>query len=60
LQRDGDGFRFVTHVVRLADGVHLKANRLTVPADAPDWLDRAVPEEFARAVQSYVLDPVRP
>jgi DNA-binding winged helix-turn-helix (wHTH) protein/TolB-like protein len=60
LQRDGDGLRFVTHVVRLADGVHLKANRLTGPSADVRWLDRDVPDEFARAVRAHVLGDRRP
>ena len=55
LQRDPAGVRFVTHLVRLRDGVHLKANRLTVPAERLAALDASVPDEFARAVREHVL-----
>lgn len=56
LQRADSGFRFITHVIRLSDETHLKANRLSFPdADLTD-LEHQVVEEFERAVQQHVLN----
>ncbi len=56
LQRQDGGLRFVTHFVRLSDGVHLKANRLTVPGDDLAALEASVVAEFERAVTTHVLE----
>ena len=55
LQRDTRGYRFITHVVRLADEAHLKANRLTFPDGDLSTLESAVIAEFERAVDTHVL-----
>lgn len=55
LQRDTRGYRFITHVVRLADEAHLKANRLTFPDGDLSTLESAVVAEFERAVDTHVL-----
>ena len=55
LQRQDGGLRFITHFVRLSDGVHLKANRLTAPGDDLAALEASVVAEFERAVTTHVL-----
>ncbi len=57
LQRDDTGLRFITHLIRLRDEAHLKANRLQVPADDPSRLETTVVTEFERAVRAHVLAP---
>lgn len=55
LQRGETGLRFITHVIRLRDEAHLKANRLPVADDTLAGLETAVVEEFERAVRQHVL-----
>ena len=55
LQRDTSGYRFITHVVRLEDEAHLKANRLTFPDGDLSGLESAVVAEFERAISAHVL-----
>jgi DNA-binding winged helix-turn-helix (wHTH) protein/TolB-like protein len=55
LQRGETGLRFITHVIRLRDEAHLKANRLTVADETLGGLEAAVVEEFERAVREHVL-----
>lgn len=55
-QRDGNGFRFITHFIRLRDQAHLRANRLTVAADGVAGLEAMVLEEFERGVREHVLN----
>jgi DNA-binding winged helix-turn-helix (wHTH) protein/TolB-like protein len=55
LQRDASGYRFITHVVRLEDEAHLKANRLTFPDGDLSTLESAVVAEFERAVAEHIL-----
>ena len=55
LQRDTSGYRFITHVVRLDDEAHLKANRLTFPDGDLSGLESAVVGEFERAISAHVL-----
>jgi DNA-binding winged helix-turn-helix (wHTH) protein/TolB-like protein len=55
LQKGQDGLRFITHFIRLSDEAHLKANRLTMPGGGVEGLERAVVEEFERAVRDHVL-----
>jgi DNA-binding winged helix-turn-helix (wHTH) protein/TolB-like protein len=55
LQRDDEGLRFITHFIRLRDEAHLKANRLRLPGDNLAGLERAVVDEFERAVREHVL-----
>jgi DNA-binding winged helix-turn-helix (wHTH) protein/TolB-like protein len=60
LQRQDHGLRFITHFVRLSDGVHLKANRLEAPDGDIAALEAAVVAEFERAVTTHVLGAQRP
>lgn len=55
LQRGESGLRFITHFIRLSDEAHLKANRLEMPGGGVTGLEEAVPAEFERAVNQYVL-----
>lgn len=55
LQAGEQGLRFVTHVIRLGDMVHLKANRLVVTGTGLSGLERAVVDEFERAVREHIL-----
>jgi DNA-binding winged helix-turn-helix (wHTH) protein len=55
LQRGETGLRFITHVIRLRDEAHLKANRLTVADETLGGLEAAVVEEFERAVREHAL-----
>ena len=57
LQRGETGLRFITHVIRLRDEAHLKANRLPVADANLAGLEAAVVEEFERAVRELVLKP---
>jgi DNA-binding winged helix-turn-helix (wHTH) protein/TolB-like protein len=55
LQRAEPGFRFITHVIRLSDETHLKANRLLFPNGDLTELERRVLDEFERAVRQLAL-----
>jgi len=55
LQRDTGGFRFITHLVRLSDETHLRANRLMFGSDDLPALESKVVAEFERAVRQHVL-----
>jgi len=55
LQRAESGFRFITHVIRLSDATHLKANRIPFPDGDLNGLEQKVLAEFERAVQQHVL-----
>ena len=55
LQRGEDGFRFITHLIRLRDEAHLKANRLPISDENLAGMETAVVDEFVRAVQEHVL-----
>jgi DNA-binding winged helix-turn-helix (wHTH) protein/TolB-like protein len=57
LQRSGAGLRFITHLIRLRDETHLKANRLPMPNGDVSDLERAVVAEFERAIREHVLTP---
>lgn len=56
LQKGESGLRFITHFIRLQDGAHLKANRLTVSGPDLAGLEAAVVDEFERAVRQHVLN----
>ena len=56
LQRSDSGFRFITHVIRLSDETHLKANRISFPDTDLTDLEHKVLDEFERAVQQHVLN----
>lgn len=55
LQRSGTGLRFITHLIRLPEESHLKANRLQFPDGDLTGLERMVVDEFERAVREHVL-----
>ena len=57
LQRGESGLRFITHVIRLRDEAHLKANRLAVTDEQLGGLEASVVAEFERAVREHVLTP---
>lgn len=56
LQESEAGLRFITHFIRLSDGTHLKANRLSYPDGDLSGLEAAVVTEFERAVRQHVLN----
>lgn len=60
LQRGESGLRFITHLIRLRDETHLKANRLAMPDGSVNGLENAVVGEFERAVREHVLPDARP
>lgn len=55
LQRGEQGLRFITHVIRLSDMAHLKANRLPLTGDGIEGLELKVVNEFERAVREHIL-----
>lgn len=55
LQQGEQGLRFITHVIRLSDMAHLKANRLPLNGNGIAGLEAAVVGEFQRAVRVHVL-----
>jgi DNA-binding winged helix-turn-helix (wHTH) protein/TolB-like protein len=55
LQQADTGLRFITHLIRLSDDTHLKANRLSFPDGDLSGLEAAVVEEFERAIRQHVL-----
>jgi TolB-like protein len=55
LKRMEEFLGFVTHFIRVADEVHLKANRLRGTKGDLGALERAVIAEFERAVRVHVL-----
>jgi TolB-like protein len=55
LQQADTGLRFITHLIRLRDETHLKANRLPFPDEDVSDLEAAVVAEFERAVREHVL-----
>jgi DNA-binding winged helix-turn-helix (wHTH) protein/TolB-like protein len=55
LQRSGAGMRFITHLIRLPEETHLKANRLQMPDGDLSGLETMVVAEFERAVREHVL-----
>ena len=60
LQRGESGLRFITHLIRLRDESHLKANRLAMPDGNVAGLETVVVAEFERAVREHVLTDARP
>ncbi|HUE90248.1 MAG TPA: winged helix-turn-helix domain-containing protein [Vicinamibacterales bacterium] len=56
LQRADTGLRFVTHVIRLSDQAHLRANQLDFPDGDLSRLETEVVGEFERAIRDHVLD----
>jgi TolB-like protein len=57
LQRGEAGLRFITHLIRLDDETHLRANRVQMPDGDLSDLETAVVAEFERAVREHVLAP---
>jgi DNA-binding winged helix-turn-helix (wHTH) protein/TolB-like protein len=55
LQRSDTGLRFITHLIRLPEQTHLKANRLQIADGDVSSLETAVVAEFERAVREHVL-----
>ena len=55
LQRADVGYRFITHLIRLSDETHLKANRLQMPDGDVSRLETEVVAEFDRAVREHIL-----
>lgn len=55
LQNQGDGFRFITHLIRLPEETHLRARRLVGKAAELPALESAVVGEYVRAVREHVL-----
>jgi DNA-binding winged helix-turn-helix (wHTH) protein/TolB-like protein len=55
LQRTDEGMRFITHLIRLPEETHLKANRLHVWNGDLSRLETDVVAEFERAVREHVL-----
>jgi DNA-binding winged helix-turn-helix (wHTH) protein/TolB-like protein len=60
LQRGETGLRFITHLIRLSDEAHLKANRLQMPDGNVAGLEDAVVDEFERAVRAHLLPDTSP
>jgi len=58
LQHEDEGLRFITHVIRLRDMAHLKANRLHF-SDGMAGVEAAVVSEFERAAREHLLTPSR-
>jgi DNA-binding winged helix-turn-helix (wHTH) protein/TolB-like protein len=55
LQRSATGLRFITHLIRLPDETHLRANRLELADGEVSGLETAVVAEFERAVREHLL-----
>lgn len=55
LQRQDDGLRFIVHLVRLTDGVHLSATRLVRPVAEARTFEDAVVAEAEAAIVAHVL-----
>lgn len=55
LQRQDADLRFIVHLVRLRDGVHVWAERLIRPVDEAQTFEAAVVAEAERAVREFVL-----
>jgi len=56
LQEAGAGLRFISHLIRLSDETHLKANRLSFPDGDLSGLEAAVVSEADRAIRENVLN----
>ncbi|MGH9385214.1 MAG: winged helix-turn-helix domain-containing protein [Vicinamibacterales bacterium] len=55
LQLADNGLRFITHLIRLGDETHLRANRIQLPGGNVSGLEAAVVAEFERAAREHVL-----
>ena len=56
LQRQQRDLRFIVHFIRLADGVHLSAQRFIRPADEVASFEAEVLAETERVVRAFVTD----
>ena len=56
LQARESGYQFITHLIRLSDETHLRANRLTFPDSDLSRLEDAVAAEFERAVRAHLIE----
>ncbi len=56
LQEAEAGLRFISHLIRLSDETHLKANRLSFPDGDLSGLEAAVVSEADRAIRENVLN----
>ncbi len=59
LQRQDDQLRFIVHLIRLSDEVHLWAQRFVRPADDVGGFEQDVVEEAVGAVRGFVLEAPR-
>lgn len=57
LQRQGDDLRFIVHFIRLADGVHLSAQRFIRPPGEVARFEADVTAEATRVVRAFATDP---
>jgi DNA-binding winged helix-turn-helix (wHTH) protein/TolB-like protein len=55
LQKQGEGLRFVTHLIRTRDEAHLKANRIVWTGADVEGLEGKVVAEYEAAVRKHVL-----
>lgn len=60
LQEAEAGLRFISHLIRLSDETHLKANRLSFPDGDLSGLEAAVVSEADRAIRENVLTSLPP
>ena len=58
--RPETGLRFITHLIRLSDQAHLKANRLEMADGSVAGLEDAVVAEFERAIRAHVVPDTQP
>ena len=56
LQRQDERLRFIVHFIRLADGVHLSAQRFIRPASEVAAFEQDVVTEARRVVQEFLLE----
>lgn len=59
LQRQDERLRFIVHLIRLIDGVHLSAQRFIRPASEVAAFEAQVVAEARRVVQHFLLAPDR-
>lgn len=55
LQNEEGGLRFVTHLIRLSDGVHLKANRIRSATREVKGMEERIVGEFENAIRKHLL-----
>ncbi|MBP7778325.1 MAG: winged helix-turn-helix domain-containing protein [Acidobacteria bacterium] len=59
LQRQDDQLRFIVHLIRLSDEVHLWAQRFVRPADDVGGFEQDVVKDAVGAVRGFVLEAPR-